>query len=146
MAEEIKAWEILCGIFLANCHIAKAIADPSCPKDIRKEIELRVFLSENCREALCRMNAKIECNSSLRNIAIKALTIIKGDDAKVWRERFAGFTSEQMAKQYGMTGRTMQEILDEAVDREKNADEAIAWLESLDDPSQKEFDTHDEIA
>jgi len=146
MADEIEAWEVLCGIHLANCHIAKAVEHPSCPEKIRKEVMLRVLLSEDCREALCRMDVKGKPVSALRDIAIKALTIIKGDDAKVWRERFAGFTPEQMAKQYGQTGRTMREILDEAVDRESNANEAIEWLESLDDPSQKEFDTHDEIA
>lgn len=74
-----------------------------------------------------------------QELAIKALEAVKGDDTNRARRAFAGMSpeqmAEQMAEQYGESGRTRAEILAECERTDAEIDEAIAWVRAAELPS-----------
>lgn len=65
-----------------------------------------------------------------KQLAIKALSQMKGDDLARARLAFRNKTPEQMQGQYGMSGKACAEILAEHEEYEAKIDAAIAWVET----------------
>lgn len=65
------------------------------------------------------------------SLIIEALQRMKGDDLYRARAAFNGLTPERMKEQYGFSGRTRQEILDEYEAHEVRVDAAIKWVKSI---------------
>ena len=67
-----------------------------------------------------------------KQLAIRALSQMKGDNLARARSAFRNKTPEQMQEQYGQGGRTCAEILAEYESYEAEVDAAIAWVEAQD--------------
>ena len=67
-----------------------------------------------------------------QELAIHALGQMKGDDTARARAAFRGYTREQMEKkQYGQSGKTCAQILDEYEAHDARIDAAIAWVRKV---------------
>ncbi len=65
-----------------------------------------------------------------KQLAIRALEQMKGDDLYRARWAFRGLTDEQMKEQYGQSGKTRAEILKEYEVHDARVNQAIAWVMS----------------
>ena len=66
-----------------------------------------------------------------RELAVKALKQMKGDDLFRAKSAFKGCTEKQMEEQYGNSGRTRKEIISEYEQCESDINEAISWVKGL---------------
>ena len=66
-----------------------------------------------------------------REFAIKSVRETRGDNYERAKMAFSGLPEEQMAKEYGESGKTRAEILAQYKRHTDNCAETIAWLESL---------------
>ncbi len=66
-----------------------------------------------------------------RQMAIRALENLKGDDSYRAKMAFRNFTPEQMQQEHGLSGLTRQSILDGYLNSEAKIDKAIKWLKSI---------------
>ncbi len=62
---------------------------------------------------------------------IRLLENAKGDDLYRARLAFRGLSPEEMKKEYGKSGQSCQEILDEYEAHEAEINETIAWVRGL---------------
>ncbi len=65
-----------------------------------------------------------------KQLAIRALSQMKGDNLARARSAFRNKTPEQMQEEYGLSGRKCVEILAEYEEHEAKVDAAIVWVES----------------
>lgn len=65
-----------------------------------------------------------------KQLAIKALSQMKGDNLARARFAFRNKTPEQMQEEYGLSGQTCAEIVAEYEEYEAKVDAAIAWVEA----------------
>ena len=65
-----------------------------------------------------------------KQLVIKALYQMTGDNLERARSAFRNKTPEQMQEQYGLSGQTCAEILAEYEEYEAKVDAAIAWVEA----------------
>lgn len=65
-----------------------------------------------------------------KELAIKALESMKGDDLLRARAAFRGCTESEMGYEYGMSGKTRRQILAEYEEHAAQVDAAIAWVRS----------------
>lgn len=65
-----------------------------------------------------------------KQLAVKALSQMKGDNLARALSAFRNKTPEQMQEQYGLSGQTCAEILAEYEEYEAKVDAAILWVES----------------
>lgn len=65
-----------------------------------------------------------------KELAIRALRNMQGDDVYRARAAFKHMTPEQMGEQYGQSGKTCRQVLDEYEVAHREIDEAIAWVEA----------------
>jgi len=65
-----------------------------------------------------------------KQLAIKALSQMKGDDLERARFAFRNKTLEQMQEEYWLSGQSCAEILAEYEEYEAKVDAAILWVES----------------
>ncbi len=70
-------------------------------------------------------------NQRALEIAKEAITKSLGDDLERCQGAFHGLSSEQMQKPYGHSGRTWQQILDDAIAARREKHEAINQLSQL---------------
>jgi len=63
-----------------------------------------------------------------KELAIKALENMKGDDLYRTQMAFRGMTQKQMQEQYGESGKTRSQILSDYQTREDRVNAAIAWV------------------
>lgn len=68
-------------------------------------------------------------------LAIQALEHALGDDYSRASNAFDGYTPEEMNKEYGRSGRTCQQILDEYREHHERILSAIAWVERVGGPA-----------
>ena len=71
--------------------------------------------------------------SKQKELAIKALEQMRGDDFYRCSKAFKNYTFEQMNEEHGESGRTRAEILHEYYIHEKNVNEAIEWVKAQDE-------------
>ena len=65
-----------------------------------------------------------------QELAIQALTQMQGDDGRRVRAAFRGMSADELKKGHGYSGKSRQEILDEAEKRDAKFEAAIAWVKS----------------
>lgn len=65
-----------------------------------------------------------------QELAITALSVLRGDDTARARHAFARFTPEEMQEQHGRSGKTRAEILAEYEAYDAKVDAAIAWVKT----------------
>lgn len=65
-----------------------------------------------------------------KELAIRALRNMQGDDLYRARAAFRNMTLEQMREQHGQSGKTRMQIIDEYEAADREIGEAIAWVES----------------
>jgi len=63
-----------------------------------------------------------------KELAIRALSNLKGDDLAKARRAFSGLSHEEMQKQHGKSGKTRAELLAEYEACEARIDAAIQWV------------------
>lgn len=63
--------------------------------------------------------------------ALKALNNYLSDDLQRARAAFRNCTPEQMGEQYGLSGKTRQEILNDYQAHQDRVDAAIAWVKTV---------------
>lgn len=63
-----------------------------------------------------------------KQLAIRALKRMKGDDLERARFAFKGFTPQQMQQQHGFSGKTRAEILAQYEEADAGIDAAIRWV------------------
>jgi adenylosuccinate synthase len=66
-----------------------------------------------------------------QQLAIRALEYMKGDNYPRAKAVFRNYTPEQMQKQYGQSGSTCAQILEEYKQYEEEVDAAIKWVKSI---------------
>ena len=66
--------------------------------------------------------------NSHQDLAIRALTDMKGDNTIRARAAFRGMTPKQMEEVHGYSGKTHAEILAEYEAHDRRVDQAIAWI------------------
>ena len=66
-----------------------------------------------------------------RDMVMAGLSRMRGDDYERATAAFRGLTPTQMQEQYGLSGRTRQEILDGYRDHVKAVEAAIAEVKAL---------------
>ena len=66
-----------------------------------------------------------------KELAIRALQNMKGDDTYRARAAFRYFSEAQMREQHGMSGKTRAQILAEYEAHDAKVDAAIAWVRSV---------------
>jgi hypothetical protein len=66
---------------------------------------------------------------TIKQTLLAALSQYRGDDYERAKRAFAGMTPQQMQKQYGQSGRTCQQILDEYREHAENIEKACEWVE-----------------
>ena len=69
--------------------------------------------------------------TSHKELAIKALENMKGDDTARAQRAFGGLSEAQMNEEYGASGKTRKEILGEYLAHDEKVDDAIDWIRSL---------------
>lgn len=62
--------------------------------------------------------------------AIDALERSRGDDAQRARMAFRGMSHDQMNQQWGQSGKTCRQILDEYIAHDAKVDAALAWVKA----------------
>lgn len=65
-----------------------------------------------------------------RELAIRALQQMKGDDLYRAEAAFRGLPPDEMKRQYGDSGKTRQQIIDEYRERNAKVDAAIEWVKT----------------
>lgn len=65
-----------------------------------------------------------------KELAIRALENMMGDDAARARIEFRGLTIKQMQEQYGQSGRTREQVLAEYEGYEAKVRAAIDWVKA----------------
>jgi hypothetical protein len=68
-----------------------------------------------------------------KELALKGLEYLIGDDLFRAKQAFEGLTDEQMDRQHGISGRTRREVLAEYERHDREVELAIAWVKSLPD-------------
>lgn len=66
-----------------------------------------------------------------KELAIRALQGLKGDDTYRARRAFQGMSAADMSQEHGQSGRTRAEILAEYESYDAKVDAAIAWLNEI---------------
>ncbi len=66
-----------------------------------------------------------------KQLAIKALEQMKGDDLYRAQSAFAGMTDKELDAQYGESGKTRRQIIAEYKEHDTAVDAAIRWVKSL---------------
>jgi hypothetical protein len=66
-----------------------------------------------------------------RELTIRALEQMKGDDTARARSAFRSCTLEQMGTEYGESGKTRAQILEEYEAHDAKVDAAIAWVKAV---------------
>lgn len=63
-----------------------------------------------------------------KEMTLRALSNLAGDDLERAERAFWGLTWEQMNSPYGASGKTRQQILDGYKEHRRKVNEAIAWV------------------
>lgn len=66
---------------------------------------------------------------TLREVTIRALQHHRGDNGARAKAAFRNCTLEEMGQEYGQSGRTRAQILEEYLTHEARVDAAIKWVE-----------------
>jgi hypothetical protein len=66
--------------------------------------------------------------SKNKELALRGLSYLRGDDLERARAAFRGLTSRQMQEQYGQSGQTRQQILDGYEQHAREVEGAVAWV------------------
>jgi len=65
-----------------------------------------------------------------KELALRALSNMRGDDAERARRAFSRFSPKEMKEPHGYSGKTRAQILAEYEEHEAAVDAAIIWLKS----------------
>lgn len=65
-----------------------------------------------------------------KELALRALTNMRGDDTARARRAFSHFSAKEMAEQHGESGKTRSQILAEYEAHDAKMDAAIAWVKA----------------
>ena len=66
-----------------------------------------------------------------KDLVIRALVNMRGDDLARARRAFAGLSNFEMSQEYGSSGKTKAEILAEYEEYNEQISAALTWVESL---------------
>lgn len=66
-----------------------------------------------------------------KEVILSALHQYRGDNLERVQNAFRNFSSEKLNEQYGSSGKTCQEILDEYQEKRDKVDNAIMWANTL---------------
>jgi tryptophanyl-tRNA synthetase len=75
-----------------------------------------------------------EKNNECKEIAINAIQRIGGDyedDYNRYKLRFRGLSEVQLNKEYGQSGKTCREILNECIKQDEKINKTIEWIKSI---------------
>ncbi len=70
-------------------------------------------------------------NTRYKELALRGLRNLLGDDAYRAQLAFARFTEEEMNEQHGQSGKTRAQVLKEYKDHETDVKAAIEWLKGM---------------
>lgn len=65
-----------------------------------------------------------------QELALQALSNLRGDDTARARHEFSRFTPKEMQEQHGQSGKTRAQILAEYEAHDAKVDAAIAWVKA----------------
>jgi hypothetical protein len=65
-----------------------------------------------------------------KELAIRALENMRGDDAARARSEFRGLTTKQMQEQYGQSGKTRAQVLAKYEGHDAEVQAAIDWVKA----------------
>lgn len=65
-----------------------------------------------------------------QNTILNALERYRGDDLYRARSAFRGLSDEEMDKQYGQSGKTKRQIVDEYAEHDSTVEAAINWVKA----------------
>jgi len=66
-----------------------------------------------------------------KETCMQALRQMRGDDLERAKHAFRGKTQEEMDKEYGQSGQTCRQILEEYEQHVKRVTEAMEWLKTV---------------